>query len=107
VKDLWHARSARAQGSTMSKGMWHNTGGLYLTRWNPTRPACLDNLILLTSDEADTHDAEMEATGAVDENGAHKGLERLREREQEFVAMVESKFNRVRRDFRLEGDKSW
>ena len=104
VKDVWHARSARAQGSTMSKGMWHNTSGLYLTRWNPNRPACLDNLVLLTSDEADAHDAEMEAARGgrvLDEKGGppHEGLERLREREPEFVALVESRFKRVRKDF--------
>lgn len=108
VKDVWHARSARAQGSTMSKGMWHNTVGLYLTRWNPARPACLDNLVLLTSDEADAHDAEMEAAGGVAESGGtRQGLDGLRAREPEFVALVESRFNRVRRDFGLEGEKSW
>lgn len=123
VKDVWHARSARAQRFVMSKGMWHSTAGLYLTRWNPARPACLDNLVLLTSDEADAHDAEMEeeeaaskaarasseaATGVVGPGGGgsgggepHPGLERLREREPEFVALVEARFERVRRDFGL------
>ena len=104
----------------MSKGMWHSTGGLYLTRWNPARPACLDNLVLLTSDEADAHDAEMEeaaskvrgaceaATGVEGPDGggesggeSHPGLESLRRREPEFVALVEARFKRVRQDFGL------
>ena len=100
--------------------MWHSTAGLYLTRWNPDRPACLDNLVLLTSDEADAHDAEMEKATAKVEGASeaamgvegpgggggsggepHAGLETLRKREPEFVALVEARFERVRRDFGL------
>lgn len=91
----------------MSKGMWQSTAGLYLTRWNPARPACLDNLILLTLDEADAHDAAVEAAQDGDASKESKYLEMLREREPDFVALVESKFRRVRREFGLEGEKFW
>ena len=62
--------------------MWRSTSGLYLTRWNPSRPACLDNLVLFTSDEADEHDEMMAAEGIA-------GLNQLKEREPEFVSLVE------------------
>mmetsp|Transcript_38670 Transcript_38670/g.95940 ORF Transcript_38670/g.95940 Transcript_38670/m.95940 type:complete len:482 (-) Transcript_38670:9-1454(-) len=103
VKDLWQAHSARAQVSTMSKGMWRTTSGLSLTRWDPLLPACLDNLVLLTSDEADEHDAEM----AGGDGTPGQGLERLREREPAFTAMVDARLRRVRREFGLPGDVSW
>ena len=80
--------------------MWRNTSGLCLTRWDPTRPACLDNLILLTPDEADEHDAEV--CGTSDDFSMHgKGLETLQLREPGFASSVETKFERVRVDFHL------
>ena len=78
----------------MSKGMWRSTAGLCLTRWNPMKPAVLDNLILLTLDEADMHDTFMD-TGGVE------GIVRMREIEPDFVSFVEEKFDRVRREMSL------
>lgn len=94
VKDVWHARSARAQGSEMSKGMWRSTAGLHLTRWDATRPACVDNLVLLTADEADEHDELMASEGS-------SAMTRMKELEPGFVEQVEEKFRRVRADFGL------
>ena len=72
--------------------MWRNTSGLCLTRWDPTRPACLD--------EADAHDTEV--WGTSDEFSMHgKGLETLQLREPGFASSVETKFERVRVDFQL------
>ena len=80
--------------------MWRNTSGLCLTRWDPTRPACLDNLILLTLDEADEHDTEVWGTSD-DFSMNGKGLETLQLREPGFASSVETKFERVRVDFQL------
>jgi len=74
--------------------MWRSTAGLCLTRWNPLKPAVLDNLILLTLDEADMHDTFMD-TGGVE------GIVRMREIEPDFVSFVEEKFDRVRREMSL------
>tara|TARA_B100001540_G_C15729156_1_gene606818 strand:- start:396 stop:632 length:237 start_codon:yes stop_codon:yes gene_type:complete len=78
----------------MSKGMWRSTAGLCLTRWDATRPACVDNLVLLTADEADEHDARMASGGS-------SAMARLKEQEPDFVKLVEDKFRRVRADFDL------
>jgi hypothetical protein len=58
------------------------------------KPAVLDNLILLTLDEADMHDTFMD-TGGVE------GIVRMREIEPDFVSFVEEKFDRVRREMSL------
>ena len=48
--------------------------------------------MLFTSDEADEHDEMMAAEGIA-------GLTQLKEREPEFVSLVEKKFARVRAEF--------
>ena len=94
VKDIWHARSARDKSWSMSKGMWRSTAGLCLTRWNPLKPAVLDNLVFLTLDEADAHDTLMDTEGV-------EGLVHMREIEPDFVRFVEEKFDRVRREMSI------
>ena len=74
----------------MSKGMWRSTAGLCLTRWDPKRPAVLDNLVLFTLDEADEHDTFT--------SGESESLVRLREIEPDFARFVEDKLDRVRRE---------
>lgn len=49
---------------------------LTLTRWDPAKPATLDNLVLLTWEEADAHEQL-------------SSLEELRAREPEFCARVD------------------
>ena len=78
--------------------MWRNTSGLCLTRWDPSRPACLDNLVLLTLDEADEHDTSL---GCEQFNDSENGLKALAMREPGFASSVEGKFMRVRQDFQL------
>ena len=70
--------------------MWRSTAGLCLTRWDPKRPAVLDNLVLLTLDEADEHDTFT--------SGESESLVRLREIEPDFARFVEDKLDRVRRE---------
>ena len=83
-----------------SKGLWRNTSGLCLTRWDPSRPACLDNLVLLTLDEADEHDAQV--WGTVNNSTTQEtGLKALAMREPGFASSVEGTFMRVRQDFQL------
>ena len=66
----------------------------------------MDNLVLMTSDEADAHDAAV-GSGGDDAGGTHGWLGKIRDVEPEIVATVEAKFRRVRRDFGLQGDKLW
>ena len=70
--------------------MWRSTAGLCLTRWDPMRPAVLDNLVFFTLDEADEHDTFT--------SGESESLVRLREIEPDFARFVEDKLDRVRRE---------
>ncbi|KAH7446470.1 hypothetical protein KP509_01G058000 [Ceratopteris richardii] len=75
VRELWHAQSARQQKTRVaSKGMWRHVSNLRLTRWDATKPASPDNLILLTFKEAEEHES--------------KTLEKIRSSEPEFYEMV-------------------
>ena len=71
--------------------MWRSTAGSCLTRWDPMRPAVLDNLVFFPLDEADEHDTFMSGEGS-------EGLVRMREIEPDFARFVEDKFDRVRRE---------
>ena len=59
-------------------------------RWDPSRPASLGNLVLLTREEADAHDAEVGAPG---------GMEQLRARDPGLCARVEAVLRRAAREF--------
>ena len=94
VREIWRAFSARddplKRGKAGNVLHWRNTNDLALTRWNPERPACLDNLVLLTVDECDAHDARCAEPG---------GFEKLVAEEPDFVAFVESRLARVRSEY--------
>jgi molybdopterin/thiamine biosynthesis adenylyltransferase len=67
MAELWACRSARHSygaaadepppPNTARKATFHRTRDLVLTRWDAEKPATVDNLVLLTFDEADAHDA--------------------------------------------------
>jgi hypothetical protein len=65
-----------------------------LTKWDREGAAELDNLVLLTRDEADAHDFG-------------PSLEALKEAEPEFFSKVDRLLRRARREHGLPGDKSF
>lgn len=70
-------------------------------RWDASKAATADNLVLLTQTEADEHEAlwVAGAVGGGQEGGAgRQGLALLKEREPELVAHVEATLDRVRRE---------
>jgi hypothetical protein len=58
VEDVWFCRSAFNESRKAFKG-------LALTRWDRAKPALPYNLVLLEVAEADAHDKETQATGAL------------------------------------------
>jgi hypothetical protein len=70
MSELWSCRSARhglgeaAAPSNSRKAVFRSTAQLVLTRWDAAKPAAVDNLVLLTFDEAEAHD-EAESLDAV------------------------------------------
>jgi tRNA A37 threonylcarbamoyladenosine dehydratase len=91
LRELWRGTSARAaHPPSNDRALSRQLGGLALTRWDPARPAAVDNLVLFTREEADAHDAEVEAPG---------GLEALRIREPALRDRVEAVLARARREF--------
>uniref|UniRef100_A0A7S3QJN2 THIF-type NAD/FAD binding fold domain-containing protein n=1 Tax=Dunaliella tertiolecta TaxID=3047 RepID=A0A7S3QJN2_DUNTE len=64
LRELWRGRSAK-EGEAPSvpggdKGLMRATSHLCLTRWDVTKPATVDNLVLLSHEEADEHDAQQD-----------------------------------------------
>jgi hypothetical protein len=59
-----------------------STAHLHLTRWDASKAATVDNLVLLSEEEAAAHDAT--------------GLAALKEAEPQFVAKVERLLDHVR-----------
>lgn len=62
--------------------MMRSTAHLQFTRWDRSKPPTVDNLVLLTSEEADAHDAV--------------GLVQLQQQEPDFVSQVEKLLDHVR-----------
>lgn len=100
MAELWGCRSARhglpgdpataAAAERPGAGRhasFRSTRDLLLTRWNAALPAAVDNLVLLTFDEADAHDAA--------------GVAAVRAAEPEFAARVEAALDRAARDHGL------
>lgn len=90
VRELWRGKSARADSNSQgSENVFisRNIGHLALTRWDASRPATIDNLVLLTKEEADQHDEG----GGVDDD--------MREREGELCRRVEGVLRRAREQF--------
>jgi len=125
LRELWRGYSARlgergrvaaAVGGT--RGLMRSTAGLAFTRWDASRPATVDNVVLLTAEEADAHDALFGGLGGGQDGGeegeeedgeaglrpppsagdAARVLEALAAREPEFCAHVEAMLERARRD---------
>ncbi|KAK9837825.1 hypothetical protein WJX74_005880 [Apatococcus lobatus] len=59
VREVWRHRSARHSptDSKPDKGLYRSTHHLTLTRWDSSQEASMDNLILLTFQEAEAHEA--------------------------------------------------
>lgn len=85
VREYWRGRSARQAVGSNDKGLGRSIGHLALTRWDAGRPASPGNLVLLTQEEADAHDA--------------LALQSLRAREPAFCVRVEAVLGRVRAQF--------
>jgi tRNA A37 threonylcarbamoyladenosine dehydratase len=114
MRELWRGYSARlgekgrvaaAVGGT--RGLMRATAGLEFTRWDASRPATLDNLVLLTSEEADAHDRLFDGGDGGGEEGqkrvvsaeaADAALAALRARDPAYVAHVEAMLERARWD---------
>jgi tRNA threonylcarbamoyladenosine dehydratase len=91
IRELWRGRSARSRVPPATEmALTRGLGGLALTRWDPSLPATVDNLVLLTREEADVHDAE---------TAQPHGFEALCEREPEFAARVYAVLQRARQEF--------
>lgn len=91
VREHWRGRSARQLVGGNDKGLGRAIGHLALTRWDAAAPATPGNLVLLTREEADAHDALFD--------GATDALRALRSRDPEFVERVEATLRRVRLQF--------
>lgn len=92
VKELYGGRSARSEPRP-GKGLHRTTHDLELTLWDASRPAEVDNLVLLTRDEADIHDA--------------MSLAELETSEPVFFAHVERALRKSRRENGFPGDHRW
>lgn len=96
VREHWRGRSARQEVGGNDKGLGRAIGHLALTRWDPSRPASPGNLVLLTREEADAHDALFDGW---DPDGAARTLCALRDREPDFVERVTSTLQRIQLEF--------
>ncbi|KAG2455067.1 hypothetical protein HYH02_000892 [Chlamydomonas schloesseri] len=98
LREVWRGFSARAADRVVApggdKGLMRATAHLTFTRWDASRPATADNLVLLTSAEADAHDDLAAAPGGA----AGGALATLRAAEPEYVSRVEAILDRVRRE---------
>ncbi|DBB11804.1 TPA: hypothetical protein ACH3X3_005959 [Trebouxia sp. C0006] len=59
VRDVWRGVSAHALGVQepgLQRGFNRSTARLVLTRWDASKPAGVDNLVLMTFEQADQHD---------------------------------------------------
>ncbi|XP_024533668.1 tRNA threonylcarbamoyladenosine dehydratase isoform X2 [Selaginella moellendorffii] len=86
VRELWRGKSARNQDShDVGRGMWRSVNKLTLTRWDHKQPPSVSNLILLTFQEAEKHEAS--------------SVEEIKEQEPAFYAMVTETLNRGKKEF--------
>jgi tRNA A37 threonylcarbamoyladenosine dehydratase len=93
LHELWRGFSARAERVVPpggNRGLSRCTADLTLVRWDASRPARVDNLVLLTLAEADAHEA-LGLQGS--------GLDELRAKEPKFVAFVEGVLARARLEY--------
>jgi hypothetical protein len=76
------ARQERVVPPGGDKGLMRATAHLHFTRWDRSKAATADNLVLLTAEEANAHDAA--------------SLQQLQQQEPAFVAHVEQLLDHVR-----------
>lgn len=91
VREIFRGMSARAvEPPAPRKALSRDIGDLVLTIWNPSRPDTVDNLVLLTQEEANKHDLLVNKPG---------GFEQLCSTEPDFVQKVEKNLQRARINF--------
>lgn len=91
VREIFRGMSARAvEPPAPKKALSRDIGDLALTIWNPSKPDTVDNLVLLTQEEANKHDLLVNKPG---------GFEQLCSTEPDFVQNVEKKLQRARMNF--------
>ena len=91
IREIWRGHSARANTlpaneMTLTRGL----GNLALTRWNPSKPPTIDNLILLTKEEANAHDKQVTMPN---------GFEMLLNTEPKFAQYVTAVLSRAKNEF--------
>lgn len=85
LREVYRGFSARADRQVLpggDKGLMRNTAHLHFTRWDRIKPPTVDNLVLLSAEEAEQHDA--------------RSLEQLKQSEPELVEKVERLIDMVR-----------
>lgn len=85
LREVYRGFSARADRQVLpggDKGLMRATAHLHFTRWDRSRPPTVDNLVLLTQDEAEQHD--------------ELGLQHWKQQEPEFLSKVERLLDVVR-----------
>lgn len=91
IREVWHGVSAAAaaegHGAPLApdRAMCRQIGGLRLTRWDANRAADVDNLVLLSFDEAEAHEAA--------------SLESVRHHHPDLVAYVDRRLQYARHIF--------
>ncbi|GAQ80166.1 NAD(P)-binding Rossmann-fold superfamily protein [Klebsormidium nitens] len=85
AREMWRGRSARDQAARdVGRGMYRAMAHMCLTRWDASKPPTIDNLIMLTFEEAEAHEA--------------RTLADIASSEPQFYAMVTAVLQRARRD---------
>lgn len=85
LREVYRGFSARAERQVVpggDKGLMRATAHLHLTRWDSSRPPTVDNLVLLSQEEAEEHDK--------------LGLQHWQHHDPELVARVERLLDVVR-----------
>ena len=91
IREIWRGESARATEPRPLLGISKSIGHLHLTVWNPDLGDVVENLVLLTREEADAHDELVARPG---------GFETLRRSDPDFFEKVERRLDLARRQFK-------
>ena len=93
LKDIWQRRDARAlasAGDDLSKTPWKALNNLEFCRWDVTKPASIDNLVLLERSECSEW-----------EDGGEHAIQRAFLKEPEFVQVVTTRLRRIKLEHNL------
>eukprot|EP00882_Tetradesmus_deserticola_P020168 GHRQ01021739.1.p1 GENE.GHRQ01021739.1~~GHRQ01021739.1.p1 ORF type:complete len:198 (+),score=47.22 GHRQ01021739.1:569-1162(+) len=80
LREVYRGFSARADRQVLpggDKGLMRSTAHLHFTRWDSGKPPTVDNLVLLTAEEAAAHDMQDLQELARDEPAFVQAVERL------------------------------